>query len=174
MKEKQTPKDLLDVITFYPARAQAAIFLTLEYVNLGLGKVLPYDGFLPYEDDYYRMVEHIWADKSDEGLSAIVSLMMDDLRIVVTPMQASLTKTGRIRKNSRFSPEELIPYGVMMDAICRILETFKTMSETDINRLLNDRSQEGRVLYFNEIEKISDRIIMDLMDGMMKSMNIES
>lgn len=173
MEEKHTPKDLLDVITFYPARGQAAIYITLEYVNLGLGKVMPYDGFFPYEDDYYRMVEYILSNESDERLSVIVSLMMDDLRIVTNSFAKSITKTGKIRKNSKYSPEELMSYGVMMDAVNRILKIFRTMTEDDINRLLADRTQEGGVLYFNEIEKLSDGIIMDLMGGMMKSMNMD-
>ena len=173
MQENRTPKDLLDVITFYPPRGQAAIYLTLEYINLGLGKVMPYDVFFPYEDDYYRMVDLIWADESDEKLATIVSLMMDDLRIVTAPFEKSITKTGKIRKNSKCSPEALMSYGVMMDAVSRILKIFRTMTEDDINRLLNDRTQEGSVLYFNEIEKISDGIIEELMRGMMKSFNLD-
>lgn len=163
MEEKRIPKDLLDVITFYPARAQAAIYITLDYVNQGLGNVMPYDGFFPYEDDYYRMVEYIWANESDERLSVIVSLMMDDLRIITNPFAKSITKTGKIRKNSKYSPEELMSYGVMMDAVNRILKVFRTMTEEEINCMLESRIQEGCVLYFNEIEKISDGIIMDLM-----------
>lgn len=173
MEEKRTPKDLLDVITFYPARAQAAIYITLDYVNQGLGKVMPYDGFFPYEDDYYRMVEYICSGESDERLSVIVSLMMDDLRTVTTPLAKSITKTGKIRKNCKYSPEYLMSYGVMMDAVNRILKVFRTMTEEDINRLLESRTLEGSVLYFCEIEKISDGIIMDLMGGMMKSMNMD-
>ena len=164
---------MLDVITFYPPRGQAAIYLTLEYINLGLGKVMPYDVFFPYEDDYYRMVDLIWTDGSDEKLATIVSLMMDDLRIVTAPFEKSITKTGKIRKNSKCSPEALMSYGVMMDAVSRILKIFRTMTEDDINRLLNDRTQEGSVLYFNEIEKISDGIIEELMRGMMKSFNLD-
>lgn len=124
MEEKRIPKDLLDVITFYPVRVQAAIYITLDYVNQGLGHVMPYDGFSPYEDDYYRMVEYIWANESDERLSVIVSLMMDDLRIITNPFAKSITKTGKIRKNSKYSPEELMSYGVMMDAVNRTLKVF--------------------------------------------------
>ena len=130
---KRQPKDLLDVITFYPARAQAAIYITLEYVNLGLGKVMPYEGFFPYEDDYYQMVEYIWAGESDEKLSVIASLMMDDLRIITAPLAKSITKTGKIRKNSKYSTEEFMSYGVMMDAINRILQIFRNMDEATVN-----------------------------------------
>ena len=42
------------------------------------------------------------------------------------------------------------------------------MSEDTINHLLDDRTLDGGVLYFSEIEKLSDGIIMDLMGGMMK------
>ena len=61
--------DGYDVITFYPACGQAAIYLTLDYVDQGLGKVMPYNGFLPYEDDYYQMVEAVCLGESDEILS---------------------------------------------------------------------------------------------------------
>lgn len=44
------------------------------------------------------------------------------------------------------------------------------MTETDINRLLNDCTLKGSILNFNEIEKLSDGIAMDLMGGMMKTM----
>ena len=174
MRQSSIPKDLLDVITYYPASGQAAIYLTLDYVDQGLGKVMPYNDFLPYEDDYYRMVESICSGESDEVLSRIVSLMMDDLRIVTTPLAKSLTKTGKVRKNSKYAPEELLSYGVMMDAINRILRIFRTMTEADINRLLESRKMEGRVLYFEEIEKLSDGIIVDMMGEMMKSMKMYS
>ena len=74
MQEERTSKELLDVITFYPAHIQAAIYITLDYVDQGLGKIMPYNGFLPYEDNYYRMIEHI----SEDILYRIVSLMIDD------------------------------------------------------------------------------------------------
>ena len=105
---------------------------------------------------------------SDEVLSRILSIMTSDLRTLVDPLAKSLTKTGRIRKNCRLSPELLMNYGMMMDTIHRILKIFHTMSESDINRLLEDRVLEGSVLYFNEIEKLSDRIIMDMMEKMMR------
>ena len=89
MQDKRTSNDLLDVITFYTPRNQAAIYITLEYVNLGLGRVMPYVGFLPYEDDYYRMVEHICSGGSDEILSRILSVMTSDLRTLVTPLKKS-------------------------------------------------------------------------------------
>lgn len=168
MQEKRTPKDLLDVITFYTPRNQAAIYITLDYVDQGLGKVMLFDGFFPYEDDYYRMVEYICSEESDERLSVILSLMMDDLRILTKPLDKSITKTGKIRKNSKCSPEYLMSYGVMMDAINRILQLFSKMSEDAINHLLDDRTLDGGILYFSEIEKLSDGIIMDLMGGMMK------
>lgn len=124
---------------------------------------MPYDGFFPHEDDYYLMVGLICSDESNEKLATIVSLMMDDLRIVTTPFEKSITKTGKIRKNSKCLPKDLMSYGVMMDAVSRILNVFRTLTEVDINSLLNDRTLEGSVLYFNEIEKISDGIIEDLM-----------
>lgn len=171
-QEKHTPKDLLDVITYYTPRNQAAIFLTLEYVNMGLGKVMPYVGFFPYEDDYYRMVEHICMEKpDDEILSRILEIMMMDLRTIVGPMEKCFTKTGRIRKNSKYSIDNLMSYCTMMDAVKRILKIFSTMPEADINRLLDDRTLEDGVLYFNEIEKLSDRIMLDMMNGMMNTFN---
>ena len=174
MQEERLPKDLLDVITFYPACGQAAIYLTLDYVDQGLGKVMPYNGFLPYEDDYYQMVEAVCLGESDEILSRILSLMMDDLRIVTTPLAKSLTKTGKVRKNCKYAPEALLSYGVMMDAINRILRIFRTMTEADIKCLLESRKMEGRVLYFEKIEKLSDGIIEEMMGEMKKAMKMDS
>ena len=58
----------------------------------------------------------------------------------------------------------------MMDVLSRILKKFHTMSEAEINRLLEDYTQEDGVIYFNAIEKLSDEIAMDMMGGMMESM----
>ena len=66
------------------------------------------------------------------------------------------------------------PYGMMMDVLTRILKKYHTMTESDINRLLDDHTQEDGVIYFNEIETLSDEIAMDMMGGMMKTMNIEA
>lgn len=107
MQEKRHPKDILNAITLYTPRNQAAIFITLEYVNLGLEKVMPYSDFYPYEDDYYRMIEHICSKGSDEQLIRILELMMMDLRCLVAPFEKSITKTGKIRKNSKYSPHHL-------------------------------------------------------------------
>lgn len=172
MQEKRHPKDILDAITFYTPRNQAAIFITLEYVNLGLEKVMPYSNFYPYEDDYYRMIEHICSEGSDEQLSRILELMMMDLQCLVAPFEKSITKTGKIRKNSKYSPDLLILYCIMMDALMRIMKKFHTMSESDINQLLKDRTIENGILYFHEIEKLSDCIIVEMMSGMMSTLNI--
>ena len=172
MQEKRHPKDILNAITLYTPRNQAAIFITLEYVNLGLEKVMPYSDFYPYEDDYYRMIEHICSKGSDEQLIRILELMMMDLRCLVAPFEKSITKTGKIRKNSKYSPDHLIPYGIMMDALIRIMKKFHTMSECNINHLLEDRTIENGILYFHEIEKLSDCIIVEMMNEMMNTFNI--
>lgn len=161
--------NILNAISLYPPRNQAAIYLTLEYVNLGLGRVFPYTYFLPYDDDYYRMVECIIYKDSDDMLSRILSLMRMDLETLIEPLQKAFTKTGKIRKNSKHSPEELVPYGMMMDVLSRILKRFHTMTEAGINQLLEDYTQEaGGMIYFNTIEKLSDGIAMDMMGGMMQ------
>ena len=37
------------------------------------------------------------------------------------------------------------------------------MSEAEINHFLDDYTQEDGVIYFNETEKLSDKIAMDMM-----------
>lgn len=57
----------------------------------------------------------------------------------------------------------------MMDVLSRILKRFHTMPEAEINQLLEDYTQEeGSMIYFNAIEKLSDSIAMDMMGGMMQ------
>lgn len=161
--------NILNALSLYPPRNQAAIYLTLEYVNLGLGRVFPYTYFLPYDDDYYQMVECIFYKEGDEKLSRVLSLMRMDLETLIEPLQKAFTKTGKIRKNSKISPEELVPYGMMMDVMSRILKRFHTMTEAEINQLLEDRTQEENgMIYFNAIEKLSDGIAMDMMGNMMQ------
>ena len=162
---------ILKALSCYTPRNQAAVYITLEYVNLGLGNVFPYSCFPPYEDDYYRMLENIFYKESEEKLSRILSLMQMDMETLISPLQKAFTKTGKLRKNSKFSPELLVPYGMMMDVLTRILKKFHTMSEAEINRLLDDYTQEDGRIYFNEIEKLSDEIAMDMMGGMMQSMD---
>ena len=62
----------------------------------------------------------------------------------------------------------------MMDAINRILRIFRTITAADIKRLLESRKMEGRVLYFEEIEKLSDGIIEEMMGEMKKAMKMDS
>ena len=93
---------------------------------------------------------------------------------MATPLAKSLTKTGKVRKNSKHAPEKVLSYGVMMDTINHILKRFRTMTDDDINRLLESRKMEGSILYFEEIKKLSDSIIMDLTGGIMKSMKMDS
>jgi len=57
----------------------------------------------------------------------------------------------------------------MMDVLSRILKRFHTMTEAEINQLLEDYTQEeGGMIYFNAIEKLSDSIAMDMMGNMMQ------
>ena len=161
---------ILKALSCYTPRNQAAVYITLEYVNLGLGKVFSYSHFPPYEDDYYRMLECVLNKESEEKLSRILSLMQMDLDTLAFPLLKAFTKTGKIRKNTKISPELLLPYGMMMDVLQRILMKFHTLSEADINRLLDDYTQEDGVIYFNAIEKLSDEITMEMMGGMMQSM----
>ena len=161
--------NILNALSLYSHRGQAAIFLTLEYTNLGLGRVFPTTHFLPYEDDYYRMVESILYKEGDDKLSLFVSLMRMDLETLIEPLLKAFTKTGKIRKNSKYTPEELMSYAMMMDVLSRILKRFHTMPEVEINQLLEDYTQEeGGMIYFNAIEKLSDDIAMDMMGNMMQ------
>ena len=163
---------ILEALSCYTPRNQAAAYITLEYVNLALGRAFSYSHFFPYEDDYYRMLECILYKESEEKLSRVLSIMQMNLEILIPPLQKAFTKTGKIRKNTKISPEDLVPYGMMMDVLSRILKKFHTLSEADINRLLDDYTQEDGVIYFNAIEKLSDEIAMDVMGGMMQSMNM--
>ena len=60
----------------------------------------------------------------------------------------------------------------MMDALIRIMKKFHTMSECNINHLLEDRTIENGILYFHEIEKLSDWFIVEMMNEMMNTINI--
>ena len=115
------------------------------------------------------MVECIIYKDSDDILSRILSLMRMDLETLIEPLQKAFTKTGKIRKNSKISPEELVPYGMMMDVLSRILKRFHTMTEAEINQLLEDRTEEAEgMIYFNAIERLSDDIAMNMMGNMMQ------
>ena len=115
------------------------------------------------------MVECIIYKDSDDILSRILSLMRMDLETLIEPLQKVFTKTGKIRKNSKISPEELVPYGMMMDVLSRILKRFHTMTEAEINQLLEDRTEEADgMIYFNAIERLSDDIAMNMMGNMMQ------
>jgi len=101
--------NILNALSLYSPRGQAAIFLTLEYTNLGLGRVFPTTHFLPYEDDYYRMVESILYKEGDDKLSLFVSLMRMDLETLIEPLLKAFTKTGKIRKNRNILQKNLCP-----------------------------------------------------------------
>lgn len=158
--------NLFEAISLYPVRNQVAIYITLDYINLGLDRIMPYNYFLPYEDDYHYMLEKFCAGASDEELSRMVSLLVMDLETLLAPIQKAFTKTGKIRKNCKLSEQTMISYGILLDALQRILKHFHTLTEQEINHLLEDREIHNGRIFFNTIEELSDQIISDMFGGM--------
>lgn len=158
--------NIFSAISLYPTRNQVAIFITLDYINLGMDRVMPYNYFFPYEDDYHSMLERLCADAIDEELSRMVSLLVMDLETLLAPMQKVFTKTGKIRKNCKMNESTMMSYGLLLDALQRILKHFHTLSESEINELLEDREIDEGCIYFNSIEELSDEIIADMFGGM--------
>lgn len=157
--------NLFNAIALYPIRNQVAIFITLDYINLGMDRVMPYNYFLPYEDDYHSMLEKLCSDATDEELSRMISLLVMDLETLLSPMQKAFTKTGKVRKNCKMSESTLMSYGLLLDALQRILKHFHTLSEQEINQLLEDREIDEGCIYFNSIEELSDEIIAAMFGG---------
>lgn len=52
---------------------------------------------------------------------------------------------------------------MLASALKHTLKTLSPMLEKEVNRLLNDREQEGGIVYFNAVEKLADKIIAQVM-----------
>ena len=88
----------------------------------------------------------------------LVKLLANDARIVLSTIPDMMKEMQY--KNYDFDTMPmgffLNSIGLMMlaSALQHTLKSLSTMSEKEVNRLLNDRSQEGGIVYFNALEKL--------------------
>ena len=134
---------------------------------MGLPSPLPLNDFLPFDDDFHNLLEQVCTSAPEQTWKPLVKQLANDARIVLSTIPDMMKEMQN--KNYDFDTMPmgffLNSIGLMMlaSALQHTLKTVSTMSEKEVNRLLNDRSQEGGIVYFNALEKLADKIILQVM-----------
>ena len=158
---------LIDCVEKYPVKSQVLIWFLINNISMGLPSPLPLNDFLPFDDDFHNLLEQVCTSAPEQTWKPLVKLLANDARMVLSTIPDMMKEMQN--KNYDFDTMPmgffLNSIGLMMlaSALQHTLKTVSTMSEKEVNRLLNDRSQEGGIVYFNALEKLADKIILQVM-----------
>lgn len=167
-KEEEFKLDfLIDCVEKYPVKSQALIWLLINNISMGLPSPLPLNDFLPFDDDFHSLLEQVCKNTPEQTWKPLTELLADDARTVLSTIPDVIHEIEV--KNYDFDTMPMGFFfnsiGLMMlaSALKLTLKTLSPMPETEVNRYLNDRTQEGGIVYFNAIEKLADKIIIQVL-----------
>ena len=158
---------LIDCVEKYPVKSQALIWFLINNISMGLPSPLPLNDFLPFDDDFHNLLEQVCKSAPEQAWKPLVKLLANDARVVLSTIPDMMKEIQD--KNYDFDNMPMGFFfnsiGLMMlaSALKHTLKTLSPMTEKEINRLLNDRTQNGGIVYFNALEKLADKIILQVM-----------
>lgn len=158
---------LIDCVEKYPVKSQALIWLLLNNISMGLPSPLPLNDFLPFDDDFHTLLELICTKAPEKDWKPLTTLLANDARTVLSTIPDVMKEIQEKEYDFDSMPMGFFfnTIGLMMlaSALKHTLKTLSPMPEAEIDRLLNDREKEGGIVYFNAIEKLADKIILQVM-----------
>lgn len=167
---KPVVKSPVEAIGYYPVRNRAVIYLLLEYVNRGLGEVMPYVGMVAYEEAFDRMVGLLVSDASDASLALPLRRLSDELEALWEMFEetAAEWESGMMppMEDLQENGEQLLGACTLVIALEEILMSLRRLPPDEINALLDDRSDHDGLPCFEAIGRVSDRISHVVIDRM--------
>lgn len=158
--------DFVGMISNYPVRTQAAIFLILESLNVITFSTLPINNFPSYYNDYKMLVEAIVQKKSDEELRVPIFQLMMALKSSLDELADSLKRCEDCDAHTVESNVDLIGYGTLLHALHAILLHTNKLSKSEVAALLNNYRTEKDRTYFNSIDSIAADILSEVVGNL--------
>lgn len=148
-----------DIIGKYPLKGQAAIFLILESVNIGIDNMLPLTEWPPYDYDINLLVKAVVGKRHDDSLHTPVSLVLMDFRSTIELLPDLLNGIDSGKYQMEHNHERIMNYATMIEVVHEILIMMSKKTEEEVDVLLNDITTEAGLPCFPSIEAIADGII---------------
>ena len=106
-----------DIIDKYSIKAQAAIYVILEEVNIGMNSTLPITEWPPYDYDIQMLVDSVVSKQYDHEFETSVTTVAMDFRDTMEnlPKLVEGIKKGKYKLEN--NEDRLMNYGTMVDVV---------------------------------------------------------
>lgn len=151
--------DFADIISKYPLRAQAAIYMILEGVNILIAGSLPLTDYPSYDYDINLLVESVVQKKPDEELCTPLALLQMDLKSTLAILKDTFNRYSKSEARSIESQMDLLSYGTLLHALHDTLTLMSKKTQSEVEALLNDFTVIDGQPSFGSIERISTQIL---------------
>ena len=158
--------DFADIISKYPIRAQAAIYMILEGVNILISGSLPLTDYPSYDYDINLLVESVIQKKSDEGLRSPLTLLSMDLKSTLALLKDTFNRYSKSEVRSIESQVDLLSYGTLLHSLHDILTIMSKKTQSEVEALLNDFTVVDGQPSFASIEHISTQVLSEVVGNL--------
>lgn len=166
--------DFTEILSKYPVRAQAAIYLILEEVNMLTLSTLPLTDYPSYDYDIDLLVKSVMQKKSDKELRIPLTLLSMDLKSTLAIFKDTIHRHAKSEAHSMESPLDLISYGTLLHALHDILTLMSKKTPSEVKALLNDFTVVDGQPYFGSIERISTEILSGVIGNLSRFVESEN
>lgn len=151
--------DFADIISKYPVRSQAAIYMILEGVNILIAGSLPLTDYPSYDYDINLLVESVIQKKSDDELRSPLTLLSMDLKSTLALLKDTFNRYSKSEVPSVESQVDLLSYGTLLHSLHDILTIMSKKTQSEVEALLNDCTVVDGQPSFASIERISTQVL---------------
>lgn len=157
---------ILDCITKYPIRNQVAFYVILAYVDMGVYPLTSISNDPSFSNYYMGLLYRIDGNAEDKDFEGILSFLNRDLK-------------NYFHDNIRRCPNGEMSMEEAEDAVStmliflfsmEILQIMHTMQPEEINALLDNRTMDGDMMIFPDIEELSDKVLHNVLHNVMDKM----
>ena len=160
--------EFADIISKYPLRAQAAIYMILEGVNILIAGSLPLTDYPSYDYDINLLVETVIEKKPDEELRAPLALLSMDLKSTLAILTDTFNRYPKSDARSIESQMDLLSYGTLLHALHDTLTLMSKKTQSEVEALLNDCTVIDGQPSFDSIERISTQILSGVVGNLQR------
>lgn len=176
MEELVRIDELVSHITMLPLRYKIVFFLTLEHVNLLMGRFPSYEEDLDYIDGLNRLVDLVCEKAKDDELSVAAGDLVNRFGKMLSGSMEQFVNTMEIYNEADEDTldddvhmhyfVEILSVGCMYHAIHLILSRIIPMQEKEIKAMLVGRRVKDHTMSFAKIRKMAVEINKEL-DGVL-------
>lgn len=142
------------------ATHKTAFFLMLENVDLAMHAGMPFEDYLPFQQDMGFLMEMI--QKRQPVSEPFVDLLVRDLESVIKVDSEIISE-----KRNADIDEQVISFATMILAMHEIMERLSTFTLQETEKLVDDFETEDDSMYFPSIEELSNEVASSVIARLM-------